>query len=134
MSQNKSQSQSQQQKQYQQEQQYNDHPIITYSNRIQKHLLQLTQELGYTQYISQDEKRKLLLIIYNLPPQAKQHLQHITTQLENNQILNTTEYLNYYSETSDWIYNNILQDAFKVKPLNTEKPHLGATNTLEGET
>jgi phage terminase small subunit len=125
MSQNKSQQSQQQNRQHQQqEQQYNDHPIITYSNRIQKHLLQLTQELGYTQYISQDEKRKLLLIIHNLPPQAKQQLQHITTQLENNQTMNTKDYLTSYSQVSDWIYNNILQDAFRIRPLNTEKPHI----------
>jgi len=112
----------------QQEQPYNDHPIITYSNRIQKHLLELTRELSYKDTIERTEKRKLKLIIANLPPQAKQQLKQITTTLESKQVLDTTTFDQYYSQVSNWIYTNILQDAFKVKPLNNEKPHIGSTN------
>ncbi|MDR2719569.1 MAG: hypothetical protein LBC03_02035, partial [Nitrososphaerota archaeon] len=83
------------------------------------------EELSYTQTITRTEKRKLKLIIANLPPQAKQQLQKITTKLESKTIIETTEYDQMYSQVSDWIYNNILQDAFKVKPLNNEKPHIG---------
>ena len=107
---------------------FNDHPLITYSNRIQKHLLNLTHELSNTTQILQPEKRKLLLIIANLPPQAKQTLKKETQQLEDDKIMTTKEYRKIYGTISDWIYTNILQASFKINPLNQQTPHLGTTN------
>ena len=75
--------------------------------------------------IGTEEKRKLKLIIANLPPQAKEKLQNITTQLESKQVLTIQNFDTMYGTVSDWIYINILRDAFKIQPLSSAIPHLG---------
>lgn len=99
------------------EQGFDDSPIITYSNRIQKHMFKLTEELALNNTIEITEKRKLRLLISNLPPAAKEKLKHIYEKCESQNPLTTTEFDRMYSEVSNWIYDNILQDAFRAKPI-----------------
>jgi hypothetical protein len=91
-------------------------PIITYSNRIQKHFFKLTEELTLNNRIEMTERRKLRLIIANLPPEAKLKLQHVYERCESQDIINTAEFDKMYGEVHNWVYNNILQDAFRIKP------------------
>jgi hypothetical protein len=108
---------------------YADHPIITYSNRIQRHLYDLTKELCENNTIQLTEKRKLKLVIFNLPPNGKKALENITPKLEADVVVNTTEFDKMYSDVSDWIYINILQDAFRAIPLFRAKGKLEESTT-----
>lgn len=96
---------------------FDDVPIITYSNRLQKHMFKLTEELALNNTVQLTEKRKLRLIIANLPPEGKEKLQAIYEKCESEYPSDTKEFDKMYGEVSDWIYKNILQDAFKAKPL-----------------
>jgi hypothetical protein len=95
---------------------FNDSPIITYSNRIQKHMFLLTEELSLNNTVELREKRRLRLIIANLPPEGKEKLTAIYAKCETQDPITAIEFDKIYSEVSDWIYTNILQDAFRAKP------------------
>jgi hypothetical protein len=88
----------------------------------------LTKELSLNDTIELSEKRQLKLIIFNLPPQAKEKLSHIIPKLENKETpLTTTEFDKIYSEVSDWIYTNILKDAFKTAtPIVTQNRNISS--------
>lgn len=98
---------------------FDDVPIITYSNRLQKHMFKLTEELALRKTIINEDKRKLRLLIANLPPQAKEQedIKAIYDYCETDKELSTLQFDKMYSVVSDWIYKNILQDAFKAKPV-----------------
>lgn len=96
---------------------FDDSPIITYSNRIQKHMFILTEELAMIDVIRKAQKVRLRLIIANLPPQAKKDLASIYEACESEvPVENSSVFHRMYGEVSDWIYKNILQDAFKARP------------------
>jgi hypothetical protein len=98
------------------ESRFDDSPIITYSNRIQKHMFTLTEQLGAGNLIGHAEKRNLRLLIANLPPEGKEKLKNIYALCETDEQLTMTAFDRMYGQVSDWIYKNILQDAFKAKP------------------
>lgn len=112
----------------QKEQEYNDSPLITYSNRIQKHMYLLTEQLSTNATVELQEKRKLKLLIENLPPQAKQRkdISQIITILESNRPLTTLTFDRMYGIVSDWIYDNVLQSAYRVRPLCKEEAYIGS--------
>ncbi len=96
---------------------FDDVPIVTYSNRIQKHMFKLTEELGEKINVGIAEKRRLRLLIANLPPKAKEVLQGVYKRCEEQCNMPAVEFDRMYGEVSDWIYENILQDAFRAKPI-----------------
>ena len=75
---------------------FDDSPIITYSNRIQKHFFFLTEMLCVNNTVELTEKRKLKLIIANLPPVAKKELADITAKLESDKPLDTITFDKMY--------------------------------------
>ncbi len=96
---------------------FEDHPIITYSNRIQRHMFDLSSVLANktaTDMIYAEDKNKLRTIIINLPPEGKKALEEINTKLDYE--ITKKDFFNMYSQVSDWIYKNLLQDAFRAKP------------------
>lgn len=111
---------------------FDDAPIITYSNRIQKHLFKLTEFMGNVNMRDTQNKRvaanQLILIIQNLPIEAKEALKNVSAKCrEDIQNVASLEMFILYGQAHDWIYKNILQDAFKAKPLYKKKAHLSVT-------
>lgn len=102
---------------------YNDHPLITYSNRLQKHMLIVTTILDSPNTAHANKATPLRMLIANLPPSGKEALKiqwEKLVKFEHNTdaIPSAVEFETIYSEISDYIYDTILQDSFRAIPLN----------------
>ncbi len=107
------------------QEEFNGPAIVTFSNRVQKHMFILTEILGTDNTISMQEKRKLRLLIFNLPPNTKKKLKDVIEKLgPKAATLTTDEYDDMYSRVSDEIYTDVLQEANKGRPRYTKKGHL----------
>lgn len=107
------------------EEAFDDAPIIQYANRLQKHMFLLTEQLSINNTIEITEKRRLRLLIQNLPPKAKEILKDVYDKCMPGNPLTTVEFDEMYGKVSDWIYINILQDAFRARPISRKTPHIG---------
>ena len=102
------------------------HPIITYTNRLQKQLNYVTSlSYGNQSIITRTEKQALLGVIANLPPEGQTALKKETNQLLSETMLPFAKFHKIYSTVHKWIYTTLLKEAFeKAKPLYRKKGHL----------
>lgn len=117
---------------------YNDHPLISYSNRIQKQMLIVTTILESPNTPHVAKATPLRMLIANLPPSGKAALKPQWDKLvefEHNEIAVRTsaEFEQIYSAISDWIYTAILQDAFRAIPLNRKPGHMGESSKRDSD-
>lgn len=113
---------------------YADHPLISYSNRIQKQMLIVTTILDNPMTLHSSKARPLRMLIANLPPSAKTALKGewdklVAFEKSEAAIDTPAAFEEIYSIISDWIYANILQDAFRAVPLNRKAGHIGESST-----
>lgn len=103
------------------------HPIITYTNRLQKQLNYVTTITYSNQWITRAEKYALLGVIANLPPEGQEALKGEAEKLLSENILTFAEFHAIYSSVHNWIYRVLLKEAFeKAKPLYLKKGRLEA--------
>jgi hypothetical protein len=114
---------------------FNQFPIITYTNRLQRQMDKITFLMSNTTNINAIVN-SLLMLLVNLTPEAKRDLHPEYDQLigyERN--INTIETfkdaVEIYGKVSDWIYNHLLQDALKFRPKNPKQAHIGSGPTGE---
>ena len=114
---------------------FKDFPIVTYSNRIQDQMKTATHYISGYYVMGGTGLNQVIpivrLLVRNLPPTAKKVLKPemdrlIKYQTDTNQVANIMELEEIYDKISDWIYENILQDAFKFKPKNPKQAHIGS--------
>jgi hypothetical protein len=112
----------------------NDYPIVTYTNRIQKQLEFVTSAISLYSirgYSLQSVIAQTRMIYRNLPPRGKEELaddyQKLCDYMQNVQSVPTIMDLEaIYDRLHNWIYDHLLQDAFKFKPRNPYKAHIGS--------
>lgn len=102
------------------------HPIVTYTNRLQKQLNYVTSLAYCNQFvITRVEKYALLGVIANLPPEGQKALVKESKALLSQTMLTFEEFHNIYSKVHNWIYTTLLKEAFeKAKPAYGKKGHL----------
>lgn len=109
------------------------YPIVTYTNRIQKQLEFVTSAIGFYSirgYSLSSAIAQTRMIFRNLPPKAKEDLAEDYDKLQK-YMQNTSEIPTImdleaiYDRLHDWIYDNLLQDAFKFRPRNPKEAHIG---------
>jgi hypothetical protein len=109
------------------------YPIVTYTNRIQKQLEFVTEALGFYSirgYSLSSVISQLRMIYRNLPPKAKEDLafdyKNLKDYMQNTSAIPTVkEAEEIYDRLHDWLYDNLLQDAFKFRPRNPNEAHIG---------
>ena len=101
--------------------QFTDHPVITYTNRIQHQMEHISFLLPSSSISYAEKARAIRILIANLPPTAKEDLEGIYKQLvayaKNEKLGGAIDLYAIYGEVSDCIYSSILQDAFRAIPL-----------------
>lgn len=112
---------------------FNDAPIITYTNRLQRRmefvsgLLSMVENVRYPMIVKVAAVRILCM---NLPPTAKtdglkNEYNKLMGYSDNEGLIpNEQELDKIYNTISDWIYKNLLQDAFKFRPKNLKSAYL----------
>jgi len=122
----------QQPKQKEKRDQFTDHPIITYTNRVQHQMEHISFLLPSNTTSYQEKARAIRMLIANLPPSAKNDLKHEYQQLveysKNEYLGGKFDIIEVYSNVSDWIYSCILQDAFRAIPLYRGEGTLQSTS------
>ena len=122
----------QQLKQKEKRDQFTDHPIITYTNRVQHQMEHISFLLPSNTTSYQEKARAIRMLIANLPPSAKNDLKHEYQQLveysKNEYLGGKFDIIEVYSNVSDWIYSCILQDAFRAIPLYRGEGTLQSTS------
>jgi hypothetical protein len=112
--------------------QFTDHPILTYTNRIQHQMEHISFMLASSIISYAEKARAIRILIANLPPTGKEDLQDEFKQLvaysKNEFLGGKIDLYAIYSSVSDWIYSSILQDAFRAIPLYRGEGTLQATS------
>lgn len=111
-----------------------EYPIVTYTNRIQQQLEFVTSAISlYSMrgYSLQSVIAQTRMIYRNLPPRGKEELaddyKKLCDYVQNIQSVPTIMELELiYDRLHNWIYDNLLQDAFKFRPRNPKMAHIGS--------
>lgn len=110
---------------------FTDHPIVTYTNRVQHEMQRITGLLSSNHVSHAEKARAIRVLIDNLPPTAKEDLREEYVTLVNyskNELLGSeVDPYKIYGTVSNWIYTNILQDAFRAIPLYRGEGMLGSS-------
>jgi hypothetical protein len=108
-------------------------PIITYTNRLQKQMIIITDMLYNGNIPPNALKIALRGLIANLPPIGKKALKKEYEKLTSNEYLNKPKLEAIYDKTHDWAYTKLFQDTFRLKPFNPEIPHIGLRKDETGQ-
>lgn len=109
-------------------------PLVSYSNRIQAMLMELSRLYTYKTRISDKDKQGMLNIIANSPPSAKEHLKPQIEELKSKKQMSWHRFNEIVGLYHDWLYDTILKEAFKIKPRITKTGKLPPAPDNRGNT